>query len=124
MPKYNWKPEVRGKVLQKYRGHCAYCGCELGNKWHLDHFIPKRRGDSYSEGIVRGDDNIENYMPSCASCNSCKSDLDIEDFRERIYSRIKMLSNYSEYNIALRFRLIQELDTPVVFYFEKMLHND
>ena len=27
----------REKLKQKYGGNCAYCGCELGNKWHADH---------------------------------------------------------------------------------------
>lgn len=117
----DWNPVLREKIFNKYFGHCAYCGCTLERGWHLDHFVPKRRGNSYSQGVVRGKDEISNYMPACKSCNSCKSDLDIEDFRDRVSDRIKRLKDYSEYNIAKRFGLVKEVNVPVIFFFEKFI---
>ena len=30
----------RQEVFDKFGGRCAYCGCELGKGWHLDHIEP------------------------------------------------------------------------------------
>lgn len=30
----------RAELHMKYAGRCAYCGCELGDRWHADHFEP------------------------------------------------------------------------------------
>lgn len=113
-------PEVRKLVFEKFAGHCAYCGCKLGKGFHIDHLIPKRRY-SYDKGILqRGSDTVENFMPSCHSCNSCKSDLSLDDFRQRVSDRVLRLKDYSsEYNIAIRFGLIKEVTSEVIFHFEK-----
>ncbi len=116
--------EQRSLIFNKYNGYCAYCGCKLydGN-FQVDHLIPKRRGAKspfHSDfNKEKGSDNIENLMPSCCSCNASKSDLDIEDFRDRVKDRLKRLNDYStEYNIAKRFGLVKEVDMDVVFYYE------
>ena len=123
------KKEKRQSLFHKYGGKCSYCGCDLTeNNFQIDHYIPKRRGsnDFYHSNYKKekGSDNIENLYPCCGSCNASKSDLDLEDFRERIYDRINRLNKYStEYNIAKRYGLIQEIKKPIVFHFEIYLNN-
>jgi hypothetical protein len=34
------KKSEREQVCLKYGGRCAYCGVELGERWHADHFEP------------------------------------------------------------------------------------
>ena len=47
---------MRQKVLDKYGGHCAYCGKVLDLKTlRVDHLHPHYRG---------GEDSFENYMPA------------------------------------------------------------
>ena len=116
-------PIFRKTVFDKYDGHCAYCGCRLGVKFTIDHFIPKRRYKyrySWKSDLEVGSTSIENSMPCCQSCNSSKSDLTLDQFRERILDRVVRLNNLSgEYNIAKRFGLIAEVSNEVIFYFEK-----
>ena len=33
----------RASVWAKYDGCCAYCGCALPDRWHVDHLKPVRR---------------------------------------------------------------------------------
>jgi len=114
------KAQKRKDVYDKTNGRCAYCGIELIGVFHLDHIEPKRRY-KYSNGLSSGSDEIYNLFPSCQSCNSSKSDLSVEDFRDRISDRIKRLNDYStEYRIAKRFGLIEEMDKDIIFYFEKL----
>jgi len=129
MSNKNKTQEFRNSVLDKYDKRCAYCGTDLHGTFHLDHFIPKRRYTKTHYELVemglidkkeRGKDIFENYMPCCQSCNSSKSDLSIEEFRDRIYDRIVRLNkNSGEYNIAKRFGLIIEVNKPIIFHFEK-----
>jgi 5-methylcytosine-specific restriction endonuclease McrA len=120
------KVALKIRLYNKTNGCCAYCGCELHNgNFQIDHIIPKRRGSNsqYHSNYnkEKGSDNENNLIACCGSCNSSKSDLDLEDFRERVLDRIKRLNDYStEYNIAKRFGLIKELDIPIIFYFEKL----
>lgn len=34
------KAKDRQKVFDKCNGRCAYCGCELTGRWHVDHMDP------------------------------------------------------------------------------------
>lgn len=130
----------RQKVFNKYGGRCAYCGCELKKGWHVDHLEPCRRLVSSEMveqpagvfprykwidklvGYSNPDANhIDNYMPSCASCNINKHSDTLEAFRDRIKQFVKSLNTYSvQYKIAKRYGLITEVNQPVVFYFESL----
>lgn len=122
----------RQKVFDKYGGRCAYCGCELQKGWHVDEIEPIRRNWEYvkdSSGFKNKKKytdcvhperlNIGNQNPACASCNINKHSMSLEEFRSSIKQFIQSLSLYStQYKIAKRFGLIEEIDNPVVFYFE------
>lgn len=115
----------RLQVLEKCNCRCAYCGENLyGESFHIDHIEPKNRNKGLISrhlacNPISGSDDISNLFPSCAGCNSSKSDLSIEEFRDRIYDRLVRLNNYSsEYRIAKRFGLVEEKEIDIVFYFE------
>lgn len=119
---------IRKLVFDKYNGHCAYCGCELQKGWHIDHLQPIVRKHEYDKNAkafkVIGmnnpqNDNIDNYMPACASCNINKHSLDLEEFRQLIQGFVISLNKrIVQYKVAKRYGLIQENPKAVVFYFE------
>jgi hypothetical protein len=47
----------RTEMSAHFGGCCAYCGVELGVKWHADHLVSG------------GTNHISNRVPSCAKCN-------------------------------------------------------
>ena len=119
-------PELRRRVLLKTNCRCAYCGIELSDSFQVDHIEPKRRYKNPYPNVpvIRGGDNEENLFACCASCNSSKSDLSIDDFRDRVYDRLNRLRNYSgEYNIAKRYGLVIENPKPIIFYFETLFQD-
>jgi 5-methylcytosine-specific restriction endonuclease McrA len=116
-------------IFDKYDGKCAYCGIELLKGWHVDHLEPIVRDFKYNKvksrfeqtGRCRNPQNetIENYNPSCASCNIQKNSFTIEQFRNNIKQFVNSLNQYStQYKFAKRYNLIQETNNDVVFYFE------
>jgi hypothetical protein len=65
-------------------------------------------------------DNYENLMPSCASCNIQKGSSDLEGFRWFIQNTINSLNQrFTQYKFAKRYGLVEETGEKVVFYFEK-----
>ncbi len=116
------KPENRVVILEKCNNRCSYCGCKLTyNTLHVDHMIPKMRGKyqiPLSPHIV---DCFENYWPCCQSCNSSKSSLSLDEWRENISSKVdRLLRTESSFQIALKFKQIKPTNKPVIFYFEKL----
>ena len=125
----------REDLKQKYGGHCAYCGIELGSRWQADHLEPvereviwykceKSRTMKSKSGDMRKPehDHIDNMMPSCVKCNNDKSSESLENWRKIIKQRIRTLNTdpkYASYQKAKRYGLIVETNIDVVFYFEK-----
>jgi len=96
-PPFNRKclsEKVRKQVHKKNYGLCFYCGC-LPKKIYVDHFKPTSIG---------GSDRLCNLFPSCHRCNILKSDLSLEDFRER-YVRMEILK-YPRFTIEQKDWLI------------------
>lgn len=63
--------------------------------------------------------NIDNQMPACASCNINKHSDSLETFRSLIQGFRKHLNELNtQYKISKRYGLIQEVNKPIVFYFE------
>lgn len=110
--------KIRDLIYNKYAGKCAYCGYEIErNKFHIDHIKPKRRHLKEFYGT----DELENYNPSCKSCNSSKGAFDLEDWRREIsLKELRLFNNESNYRICLRFDLVKKTDNNVKFYFEKV----
>ena len=125
------KKEDRLKIYSKYDGHCAYCGKSIEYKdMQVDHLVPKNRGCysrwSDKDGrfvVFHGDDCMENYMPSCRSCNLRKRDMSLEQFRSEITRQAKGLLNGKasfQVKMSLAYGLIEEhFDKQIEFYFEK-----
>jgi len=104
--------EQRFAVKAKCNGKCAYCGIELGDKFHVDHVNAFYRG---------GKCEMANFMPACAKCNNYKLTSNIEEFRGLISRQLELAHRNSvNYRTALRFGLILEVNNPVTFYFETL----
>ena len=77
-----YKKRKRLKVYNKYGGRCAYCGKKIKYEdFEIDHKIPK---------IIKGGNGEKNLMPACKSCNRLKFDLNIEEFKEKLYKMGKI----------------------------------
>lgn len=53
-------------IQQQYesqKGKCWWCGCDIGNEFHVDHLVPLSRGGSNAP---------ENLVISCPTCNLSK----------------------------------------------------
>ena len=110
-------------IFNKYNGKCAYCGCELQKGWHIDHLEPIRRGVLKGGKTMHPERNcMDNYMPSCASCNINKHSESIESFRSHIKGYMKHLNEIStQYKIAKRYGLVTENNKEIIFHFELQL---
>jgi len=110
----------RQATFEKYNGKCAYCGCELLKGWHVDHIEPIVR--NWINGKCEKPhlkNNIENYNPSCSSCNIQKNSYSLEQFRSNIKQFVSSLNQYStQYKFAKKYGLLKETDIEVKFYFE------
>lgn len=111
--------KIREIVYAKYKGHCAYCGCEIEYKdMQIDHIIPKCRGEEKWVEII-GTDDIDNLNPSCRMCNYYKRMDSIEGFRGRLTDMLmRNVRIPFDYRLALKYGLIKEDIKPIKFYFE------
>lgn len=113
-------------MRDKYSGKCAYCGCELPDRWQVDHIEPVFRNWSDEDMKLhikkpRGTDTIENYNPSCPRCNRWKSTFTIEQFRREISMQIDRLNRDSpQFRLAIDYGIIKETKKDVKFYFETL----
>jgi hypothetical protein len=121
----------RATLRAMFGGRCAYCGCELGDKWHADHFEAcerKLKYDRVSKRLVptgefhKPENNrLDNFRPACAPCNIDKHAMKLEDWREKLARTLEVLKrNYPTYRHALRFGMLEEKPAPIVFYFERL----
>ncbi|HEN5333187.1 HNH endonuclease [Klebsiella quasipneumoniae] len=111
----------RTELRMKFGGRCAYCGCELGDKWHADHVEAVRRNISNGYAMDRPEnDTVSNMVPACIPCNLFKMCSTVEDFRNRIATQVDVTRRASRsYRTAESFGLVQPTNAPVVFWFEK-----
>ena len=113
--------KTRDLVKSKYNNKCAYCGCNLQKGWHIDHLEPIVR--NWKNGTCEKPENekLENYNPSCPSCNIQKNSYTLEQFRENIKQFVNSLNKYStQYKFAKKYGLISENEIEVKFYFETL----
>lgn len=111
--------KTRDLVKSKYNNKCAYCGCELKKGWHVDHIEPVRRNWWENTVLHPERETLENFNPSCASCNIQKNSYTLEQFRENIKQFMNSLNQYStQYKFVKRYGLVLETEIDVKFYFE------
>jgi 5-methylcytosine-specific restriction endonuclease McrA len=121
----------RERIYNKFGGKCAYCGCELQKGWHVDELLPVKRNFEYNKSTGKFKStgtclhperfNIDNQMPACASCNINKHSMSLEGFRNIITGFMKHLNEENtQYKIAKRYGLVNEIIKPIIFYFEKI----
>ena len=112
----------RKAVYDKYNGHCAYCGCEIPFKgFNVDHLYCLRNYEGTEESTGIDVYSIDNLMPACGSCNRYKATMDLETFRKQLQKIPDRLQrDVCTYNIALRYRMLQENREPIRFYFERV----
>jgi hypothetical protein len=133
--------EQRERLRMMFGGFCAYCGCELSDKWHADHVEPVLRDwkivrdeDGYPKTkngitVTRStgrlfrpeNDRSENLFPACIPCNIDKGANSLEAWREWLSYRIieGLRKNSSTFRHAERFGRVTIAPAPLVFWFEK-----
>lgn len=110
----------REQLRNKYDGRCAYCGDQLPDKWHADHIEPIVRFGV--GGVCEKPENnrLDNFNPSCPSCNIIKGSNSLEAFRKTVAGFVKSLNRDStQYKFAKRYGLLAETEIDVTFWFEK-----
>lgn len=110
--------KVRKIIFDKYDGKCAYCGVDLKDRFSIDHITPKRRHDKNHPN--KGKDTMENYNPSCHSCNSSKNTFDVEGWRNHLELRYdRLIRDSATFRSLLRFDIVTKIRNRVTFYFEE-----
>jgi len=107
--------------LQNYRyilerefeyNNCFYCGKKLGNKIHVDHFIPW----SYVK-----DDKLWNFVLSCPKCNIQKNNkVPCEEFLEKMYAQNNKLLDSSSEDVQLEITSYKEDILKQMWYYAKI----
>lgn len=122
----------REAVRKKYGGKCAYCGCVLDGKWHVDHLEPICRTYNYVNGRAVPDGDCyyphlhheSNWMPACPPCNVDKHRASLETWRQKLQRSCDVLrAHTSTYRHAKRFGLVTETEARIVFHFEKVTND-
>ncbi len=82
----------RGEVYSKTNGHCGYCGVpvEPFGEWQIDHMIPSKQG---------GNNDVNNLIASCRTCNQKKKAKDPEQFRAWILERIEVRAAWIQHHL-------------------------
>lgn len=126
----------RAVIREKFGGKCAYCGCELPERWHADHVVPVVRKlkavktDHHTYKLVSTgemhypeNDKLENMFPACVECNLYKHAASVECFRKMIVDGFRGAVNRSQsLRCAQRFGMLTvtpAADADVIFWFEK-----
>ncbi len=125
--------EKRKIIHSKFDGKCAYCGIPIQIKdMQVDHIISKYnfkmclihnwKIPEFLRHLTINDlDSIDNLFPACRVCNGWKSTYHLELFRSEIQEQVKRLNErHANYRMAKKYGLIQEVERPVVFYFETL----
>ncbi len=112
------KKEKRVKVFEKYGCICAYCGCEITLKnFQVDHIWPQHLAHWHPK---LDNNRLENLNPSCRKCNNFKHGMKLEEFRKELQQQVLRLRKNSQFDRAIRYKQIEIIESPIVFYFEKI----
>lgn len=103
--------EVRDRVKNRFGGRCAYCGCELGTRFALDHRLPIAM---FGKKV----DVESNLYPACTQCNHYKGEELLPTFRQFLkhtYEQLAMKSLTGK--MAAKFGILKPVDR-ITFWFE------
>lgn len=111
----------RAELRMKFGGRCAYCGCELGEKWHADHVQPVIRyvGSQGARMVNPELDVVDNLVPACHPCNLHKHCSSLDDYRRIINDGRREFLVSGKGKALVRMGLVDMKPDPVVFWFEK-----
>lgn len=119
----------RKEILNKTNGRCGYCGCELGKGWHISPINPVSVSVGLDGSLFENNNDMENMLAACKHCAMSKThigmngrtqQLTIENFKAAILSTYDIMKDTPYYKRAIKYGLIQEVKTEVVFYFETL----
>lgn len=127
----------RKKILEKFKGLCAFCGKSIGKGAHIWDIKPIQSVVNEHGSIEKINTEEENLMPACKECGSLRikkesGKMDIEAFRNEILEMYLFCRNEATYSSsirrAIRFGLIIEpaippVKNPIVFHFEKKMND-
>lgn len=91
---------------------CQYCG-KKGVELTVDHIVPI---------VYGGRHTLENLRTACRSCNCCRKDRSIEDFRFRKTlgeAGLAPLLSTAQASALLELGIDLKLPEPYVFFFER-----
>lgn len=110
--------KTREIVYNKYKGHCAYCGCELSiSEMQIDHIDSRFLAQYHGKEI---NNSIGNLMPACRMCNFYKSSSDLEGFRKTLSTVLKDSCRKSfTVRLAIKYGFLSIGEWDGNFYFEK-----
>ena len=124
----------RARIREMFGGRCAYCGCELGDRWHVDHVEPVLR--QYEAHFVNGrpvptgnvfrpeNERDDNLYPACVACNIDKGAYTLDGWRKKLEGSCEVLGERSAiYKHGVRFGIIVENRKPITFYFETLTQD-
>ena len=97
----------REELRMQFGGCCAFCGSKLPDRgWHAEMI-----GEEYFSGGIAG---------ICTECRTAKRNASPEAFRAMLAEQVERAQRHSvNFRTALRFGLVSETASPVVFWFEK-----
>lgn len=110
--------KTRQAVFDRYRGHCAYCGCKFTSirEMQIDHIKSRLVSRFRGEPV---DDSIANLMPACRQCNFYKSAKGIEGFRKALRDTLSRTCRQSfQVRLAMKYGMLEYKDWNGEFYFE------
>lgn len=86
------RSQTRRIVWERDRYRCSYCSRPLHRaSMTIDHQLAKAKG---------GSDDVDNYALSCKICNARKSDLSLEEFREKMKWQLSGMPHFSPDQVA------------------------
>lgn len=115
--------EDRATVFAKYGGRCAYCGCDLPERWHVDHVEPLWRTTYWKPGgKPQNPENhaLENFNPSCPPCNIDKGASNLEWWRKALKVKLEHARKQPNVRMLEKHGLLTTHDVEVRFYFERL----
>lgn len=109
---------LREKVLAKFGGKCAYCGCPLTLKTlQVDHIH-----SFYVYGDVQ---DLDALFPACRQCNYMKESQTVNGFRRHLMRMVATHHKQSaSFRMLERYGFIDLTKPPIAFWFEKFIEGE